>query len=76
MNDFKFARVVCSNSFYYYSSISYKFNTRNKDTQVSNKREELLKRIEETRKKLQSVSKEICQSSEKMSVISLTLLHR
>lgn len=39
------------------SSISYKFNTRNKDTQMSNKREELLKRIEETRKKLQSVSK-------------------
>ncbi|XP_069943226.1 uncharacterized protein Wdr62 isoform X3 [Cherax quadricarinatus] len=37
------------------NSISYKFNSRNKDTQVSNKREELLRRIEETRKKLQSI---------------------
>ncbi|XP_042204549.1 mitogen-activated protein kinase-binding protein 1-like isoform X3 [Homarus americanus] len=37
------------------NSISYKFNARNKDSHVSNKREELLKRIEETRKKLQSI---------------------
>ncbi|XP_069193391.1 mitogen-activated protein kinase-binding protein 1 isoform X4 [Procambarus clarkii] len=37
------------------NSISYKFNSRHKETQVSNKREELLKRIEETRKKLQSI---------------------
>lgn len=41
---------------FFFYSISYKFNARNKDSQVSNKREELLKRIEETRKKLQSVS--------------------
>ncbi|XP_045134838.1 uncharacterized protein LOC123518200 isoform X3 [Portunus trituberculatus] len=37
------------------NSISYKFNARNKDTQMSNKREELMKRIEETKKKLQSI---------------------
>ncbi|KAK8387938.1 hypothetical protein O3P69_020086 [Scylla paramamosain] len=37
------------------NSISYKFNARNKDTQISNKREELMKRIEETKKKLQSI---------------------
>ncbi|XP_047496658.1 WD repeat-containing protein 62-like isoform X3 [Penaeus chinensis] len=53
------------------NSISYKFNARNKDSQVSNKREELLKRIEETRKKLQSIGyKSNLRSSKSISDLS------
>ncbi|XP_066973232.1 uncharacterized protein [Macrobrachium rosenbergii] len=53
------------------NSISYKFNARNKDSQVSSKREELLKRIEETRKKLQSIGyKSNLRSSKSISDLS------
>lgn len=53
------------------NSISYKFNARNKDASVSNKREELLKRIEETRKKLQSIGyKSNLRSSKSISDLS------
>ncbi|KAK7084633.1 mitogen-activated protein kinase binding protein 1 [Halocaridina rubra] len=53
------------------NSISYKFNSRNKDSHVSSKREELLKRIEETRKKLQSIGyKSNLRSSKSISDLS------
>ncbi|XP_076039679.1 WD repeat domain 62 [Oratosquilla oratoria] len=53
------------------NSISSKFNARHKETQISNKREELLKRIEETRKKLQSIGyKSNLRSSKSISDLS------